>query len=207
MWTQKLCSSSWILAAVCSVVHQEDGRNLSHICHSWRVVTNKIFLTWKIINCTFQPGIVASLLFYSSSLFSPFYLLSPSLCELFLTVQCCGQGQPVNWQSSVFAKCLLLTWLSLSPVCYSQVAAVSWSLLTSAASHLTAAEGSELAMISVITLQWWGKWGGNTCLCHKCRRDLLLHLSPWTPAEIGRKIFLDLHHCTVPGPGTSEKSR
>lgn len=58
------------------MVHQEDGRNLSHLCHSWRVVTNKIFLTWKIINCTFQPGIT-SLLFNSYSLFSPFYLLSP----------------------------------------------------------------------------------------------------------------------------------
>lgn len=86
--------------------------------------------------------------------------------------------------------------LSLSPVFYPQVA-MSWSWLTAAASHLRAAVGSELAMISKLASPSSG--GGNTCLSHKCSRDLMVRLSPSTPAEVGRKIFLDLHIAHVLG--------
>lgn len=102
VWTQKLCSSSWILAAVCSVVHQEDGRNLSNLSHSWRVVTNKIFLTWKIVNCTFQPGIIASLLFNSYSLFSPF--ISCPLLFVNCSWLCSAVGRGSPWAGR--AQCL-----------------------------------------------------------------------------------------------------
>lgn len=145
----KLCScthlnsGNWFLSPVCSV-HQEDGGNLSNLSHSWKVVTDKVSLTWKIIHWTFQPGI-ASLLFNSYCLFSLIYLLSPSVCKL-----CYAVSRGRQWTGK--AQCLqsVCCSLSLNPVCYAQVACPEFANI-SCLSRYSSRVGSELDMISKLS--------------------------------------------------------
>lgn len=88
--------------------------------------------------------------------------------------------------------------LSLSPVFYPQVA-MSWSWLTAAASHLRAAVGSELAMIS----KWWGKHLPESQVQQRLDGPFVSIDSCWSRQE----NIPGSPHCTCPGPGTSQNSR